>query len=230
MEFYNSLINDVLSLTKELPTKSFSYDEATSWKDLGYNQVIMKRDTAFELSGSSFNLVTDEKVEDKVILIGDDLNKLKGDCSFARISILQLEDEKDEQKAYNLIRKTDYVKYHLFPEGYMMRTSSRIYKEAVRVAKSAIKDGITFERVGNLMIDKYKQIPAVKGVTVIFITDANVNFSFIQSLAIKAGEITEALNHVMNSVNFDCSTCNLKPICDEVEGMKELHFKNAKMR
>lgn len=229
MEFYNSLINDVLSLEKAYPSRSFPFNKGNAWRDVGYNQVIMKRDTAFELSGSSFNLVTDEKVEDKVILIGDDLNKLKGDCSFARISILQLEDEKDEQKAYNLIRKTDYVKYHLFPEGYMMRTSSRIYKEAVRVAKSAIKDGITFEKVGSLMIDKYKQIPAVKGVTVIFITDANVDYSHIQSIAVKAGEITETLNHIMNSVNFDCSTCNLKPICDEVEGMKELHFKNAGM-
>jgi hypothetical protein len=33
----------------------------------------------------------------------------------------------------------------------------------------------------------------------------------------------------MQNINFDCSTCNLKPICDEVEGMRELHFKNSGM-
>jgi hypothetical protein len=26
----------------------------------------------------------------------------------------------------------------------------------------------------------------------------------------------------------DCSACRLKPICDEVEGMKELHFGQKK--
>lgn len=229
MEFYNSLIDDVLSQLDTFPKKDFPYSKDKAWADVGYNQVIMKRDTAFELSGSSFNLVTNKEVEDKVLLIGDDLNEIKSDRSFARISILHLDEEKDEQKTYNLIRKVDYVKYHLFPEGYMMRTSSRIYKEAVRVAKKSIKDGITFQKIGNLMINKYKENPAVKGVTVLFITDTGVDYSLIQSIAVKAGEITETLNHVMNSVNFDCSTCNLKPICDEVEGMKELHFKNAGM-
>jgi hypothetical protein len=28
----------------------------------------------------------------------------------------------------------------------------------------------------------------------------------------------------MTGVNLDCDTCNLKAICDEVEGMKALHF------
>jgi hypothetical protein len=26
---------------------------------------------------------------------------------------------------------------------------------------------------------------------------------------------------------MDCNACNLKPICDEVEGLKELHFSAA---
>lgn len=199
MELYDSLIDDILSQLDAFPKKGFPYSKDKAWADVGYNQVIMKRDTAFELS----------------------------DRSFARISILHLNEEKDEQKTYNLIRKVDYVKYHLFPERYMMRTSSRIYKEAVRVAKKSTKDGIAFRKIGNLMINKYKENPAVKGITVLFITDIGVEYSLIQSIAVKADEITETLNHVMNSVNFDCSTCNLKPICDEVEGMKGLHFKNA---
>lgn len=227
MEFYDSLINDVMSLVKDLPQKSFLHNKDDAWVDVGYNQVIMKRDTAFELSGSSFNLVSSQPVKDETVVIGEELKDIKADCSFARISILHLEDEKDEQKAYNLIRKTDYVKYHLFPKGYMMRTSSRIFKEAVRVEKSALKSGISFAQIGNLMINKYKENPDVKGAKVLFITDSNIDYAKIQSIAVKAGEITETLNHVMNSVNFDCSTCNLKPICDEVEGMKELHFKNV---
>ena len=46
-------------------------------------------------------------------------------------------------------------------------------------------------------------------------------------LAVKIKRTTSALNHILDNV-FDCSTCNLKEICDEVEGMKELHIKKAK--
>lgn len=228
MDFFNSLIEDTQALLSNLPQKAFEYNKSGTWEDIGYNQVILQRDTAYEISGTGFNLVTTEKLTDEIIVIGEDLNNIKADCKFARISIVQIEDTADEQKAYNLIRKIEYVKYHYFPDGYMLRTSSRSHKEAVRVSKKAIKNEISFEKVGNLLISKYKEVPAVKGVTVIFVTEKSADFNALSALAEKNNQITETLNHIMNSVNFDCSTCNLKPICDEVEGMKELHFKMGK--
>lgn len=227
MDFFNSLIENTNELLGSLPQKAYPYNESKACEDLGYNQVIMQRDTAFELNGTGFNLVTSSKINDEIIVVGKDLSEIKSDCKFARISLIQIEDTADEQKAYNLIRKIEYVKYHYFPDGYMIRTSSRSHKEAVRVSKKAIKNGIGFERVGNLLINKYKEIPAVKGVKVIFVTDKNADFNTLTSYAQKNNQITETLNHIMNTVNFDCSTCNLKPICDEVEGMKELHFKTS---
>ena len=77
------------------------------------------------------------------------------------------------------------------------------------------------------MIDKYHQIPAVKGVTVIFVTASNVDYVRLNKIAEKSYAVTETLNHVMNKVVFDCDTCNLKVICDEVEGMKSLHFSQS---
>ncbi len=227
MDFFNSLIENTNELLGALPQKALAYNTTNAWEDLGYNQVILQRDTAFELGGTGFNLVTSQNVDDEIIIIGKDLNEINSDCKFARISVIQIEDTADEQKAYNLIRKIEYVKYHYFPDGYMIRTSSRSHKEAVRVSKKAIKNGISFERVGNLLIKKYKEIPAVKGVKVIFVTDESTDYNALSTLAQKNNQITETLNHIMNNVNFDCSTCNLKPICDEVEGMKELHFKTS---
>ena len=174
-----------------------------------------------------FNLVTSDEVQDEIILAGDNLGDIKENRKFARITVVGIEDGADEQKAYNLIKKIDYVKYHTFPDGYMMRSTSRSHKEAVRVSKSAIKDGIDFASVGSLLIRKYKEIPAVKGVRVIFITHTDADYSETEKIATKNYEITETLNHIMNSVTFDCDTCNLKAICDEVEGMKELHFNKA---
>ncbi|MBQ7294803.1 MAG: hypothetical protein IJW86_01270 [Clostridia bacterium] len=229
MNFFDSLIRDVSLLTEKLPYKDFSCSDEL-WQDVGYSQVILQRDTAFELGGTGFNLVTSEPVSDGITLIGDDLDSIGDNRKFARVSLVQIEDEQDQQKAYNLIRKIEYVKYHHFPEGYMIRTSSRSHKEAVRVAKSAIKKGITFRKIGSLLINKYKENPAVKGVRVIYITAEDADYGKLEALAQKNNTITETLNHVMNSVKFDCDSCNLKPVCDEIEGMKELHFKSAAMR
>ena len=229
MEFFSSLINEFSSLTESFGKKVYSYNAEECWKDIGYNQVILQRDTAYELSGSGFNLITSSPAECGVTVIGDELADIRDNRKFARISLVQLEASEDEQAIYNIIRKVEYVKYHYFPDGYMMRTASRSHKEAVRVSKKAIKNRITFEKAGNLLIKKYMEIPAVKAVNVVYITDKGVDYNKLEALALKGNSITEALNHVINSVKFDCDTCNLKPICDEVEGMKELHFKNMGM-
>lgn len=213
-----------------MPQKNFSFSDEDLWKDIGYSQVILQRDTAFELDGTGSNLVTSSPVSDGIVVIGDDLQHIGEKRKFARISLIQIESEDDEQKAYNLIKKIEYVKYHCFPDGYMIRTSSRSHKEAVRVSKACVKDGISFQKVGSLLIKKYKENPAVKAVKIIFITDPTVDYGKIEAIAQKNIRIAETLNHIMNSVKFDCETCNLKPICDEVEGMKELHFKNISQK
>ncbi len=225
MKFFDSLIFEVENLISSLSKTEFS--KAEPWRDIGESQIIMKRDTAYELEGVGFNLITSAEVSDGIILVGDDLREIKDNRRFARITLVQIEDIGDEQKEYNLIKKIDYVKYHTFPEGYMMRSTSRSHKEAVRVSKGAIKDGADFRRIGSLMIEKYKELPAVKAVKVIFITDHKADYPETERIAEKNYAIAETLNHVMNNMVFDCNTCNLKAICDEVEGMKELHFNKA---
>lgn len=227
MDFFNSLIAEVNNLIDCLKRKSFSYEKSGTWQDIGYNEVILQRDTAAELEGVGFNLITTRSVNDEIVVIGDDIPVIHGNRKFARVCVIQVEETEEQQKAYNLIRKIEYTKYHVFPEGYMIRTTSRSHKEAVRVSEKAVKNGIDFSKVGNLLINKYKENSAVKGVKVIFVTDENADYKAFEEIARKNNDITETLNHVMNSVNFDCDTCKLKPICDEVEGMKELHFKTS---
>ena len=229
MEFFDSIIKGALEITQGLSAVNYEYNAQKTWKDAGGNQVILQKHSAFELSGTGFNLVTSSPVEDGITVIGSELADIKKDCKFTRITVLQIDEPEEQQKTYNLIRKIEYVKYHYFPDGYMIRTSSRSHKEAVRVSKDAVKKGISFQNVGNLLIGKYKEIPAVKGVRVIFITSPDADHRAFEDMAEKSNSITETLNHIMNSVNFDCDTCNLKPVCDEVEGMRELHFKSRGM-
>ncbi len=230
MKFFDSLINDVQSCMSQFSQIVYPFDKTKASNDTGYSQVILQRDTAFELSGTGLSLVTSSDIRDGIIVVGDDLSEIKDNHKFARISIVQTDDVEDEQKAYNLIRKIEYVKYHVFPEGYMIRTASSSHKESVRVAASALKDGISFESIGNLMIKKYKEIDAVRGVKIIFVTVPDADYDLFFRIAEKNNDITKTLNHVMNTVNFDCDTCNLKAVCDEVEGMRELHFKNKERK
>jgi len=225
MKFFDPLILETEKLISAFPKKEFEL--CKPWQDAQQAQVIMRRDTAYELEGVGFNLVTSDTVQDSVIVVGDDLGEIKDSRRFARITLVQIEDSDDEQKAYSLIKKIDYVKYHCFPDGYMMRSTSRSHKEAVRVSKQALNDGADFRKIGSLLIEKYKEIPAVKGVKVIFITAKEADYNEAERIAEKNYAITETLNHIMNSVNFDCDTCNLKAICNEVEGMKELHFRKT---
>lgn len=228
MEIFDSLIKKVSEIVEPCSKTEYSYEKEKSWEDVGHNQVVLQKETLFELDGVGFNLLTSLTIDDSVVVVGKDLQEIKENTKFARICFIEFQEQEERQKTYNLIRKIEYTKYHLFPDGYMIRTSSRAHKESVRVSKTAIKKGIDFQQIGNLLISKYKENPAVKGVKIIFVTESSVDFSTLETLSRKNHEITETLNQVMNDLKFDCDTCNLKPICDEVEGMRELHFKTTK--
>ena len=225
MKFFDSLVRETETLLDLYSRKILS--PISPWKDVEQNQMILLRDTAFELDGVGFNLVTSAEITDCILLVGDDLDNIRENRRYARISLIQIQPGSNSQAEYDLIKKIDYVKYHVFPEGFMMRSASHSRQEAVRVSKASIKKGINFQQIGSLLIEKYHQIPAVKGVTVIFVTDPHIDYAQLNQIAGKSHAVTETLNHVMNKVVFDCDNCNLKVICDEVEGMKALHFRQS---
>lgn len=229
MDFFDNLIKEFNEMISPYSKRDYSFDANNSWQDVGQNELIMQRESAYELDGIGFNLVTSKPVENGVTVIGDDLNLISSNRKFARITVLSLDDADDEQRIYDLIRKIEYVKYHFFPKGYMIRTSSRGHKEVVRVSKASVNSGISFEKIGNLLLSKFFENQNVKSVHTYFISEKNFDYKKLEDIAKKNHRVTETLNHIMNNVNFDCNSCNLKPICDEVEGMRELHFKQKRM-
>lgn len=229
MNFFDDLLSEVQECLSAFAPQTLNSGRV--WQDVGRNELVLQRDMAYEIDGIGFNLVTSKTVgEDEIILFGKDLSRITDETKLFRISIIQIDDVDDEQTAYNLIRKIEYAKYHYFPKGYMIRTASTTHKEMIRVSKSALKSGLSLEGVGRILINKYKENPAVKAVKVVYINEKSVDFERLSKVSEKNYDITEALNHIMNNLTLDCSVCNLKPICDEVEGMKELHFKNSGMK
>ena len=233
MELFNSLIRDTRALLENGAPKTWDYSERACWTDIGSSELVLQKDAAYELGASgkgSANYVlftSDPKLVDKdqILLYGPDLKDIKGDCDFARIVLLRVGvlDDDDEQ-VYRILKDIEFAKYHVYPEGYMVRMSPESYREQVRVSKQALRKGISFQAIGANYIRAYKKDPNVLNAVVIFLTAPGYDYAAMKANAKKASDITNTLTHILEGLPTDCSVCSLKGICDEVEGMKELHF------
>ncbi len=214
----------------------YDYDEADCWQENDAFELVMSKESAYELGGAgkpavSFSCASTSSLfdRDEVVVYGPELNELKSDAPYARITLLRVgdiesDDENDTEAAFKAIQDIDFVRYKVFPKGFMMRTSSGSGREQVRVSKQALKDGMSFKKLGALFIKHYKEDINVLRVKEIFITDPSADYSFFEKSASSVHDITMSLSQILKGMPTDCGSCNLKVICDEVEGMKELHF------
>ncbi|MBR5246377.1 MAG: hypothetical protein IKV25_03275 [Clostridia bacterium] len=228
MRLYNNLINEIKSILSGANIVSGKNALNVSKKI----SVIFSSETAFELGGSQKPCVSglavssDIKFSNSVHLFGDDLNKIMSDSPFGKFVFIQIEDFENEQDTFNKIKELEALRYHLNIEGFMTRASALNMREQIRVSKKAIKSGVAFGDYGTTLLNEYFKFSYVKSAEIYFVTNFN-DFEKLNSVAKKINQTTSALNHIFDNVMFDCSTCNLKEICDEVDGLKELHLKNV---
>ena len=241
MELYNSIIEKIDGLLGNSQPKRYEYNPNRCWEDVGGNQLVMMKEAAYELGGDNKPAVnyacvtsTDDFADkDEILVYGKDLNQIGGSVPFARIVIIKTGDltgegEEDTEPLFRAIQDIDFVKYHVYPKGYMIRSSSDSFREQVRVSKEAVRKGITFEQVGNSYITQFKKNPDIKAVKIIFVTADDPDYAEMRKDAKKVRDITKTLSKILEGMSTDCHTCSLREICDEVEGLKELHFGKEK--
>jgi len=237
MELYNSTIKKTQELLSAKECKTYAFSGSDTWSESEEFEMVMMKDVAFELGGSNkaaLNytcVTTDESLvsKDEVVVYGEDLNQIKSDCCYARIAFILVdnfaeENGDDSEQTLRTIQDIDFVKYHVFPKGFMMRTSSESQREQVRISKKAVQAGLTFSKIGNSFIKHYKENSHVKAVKLMFITLPDLDYKTLSGFSTNVKDITMTLSKILEGMPTDCHSCNLKPICDEVEGMKELHF------
>ncbi len=240
MELYNSIIEKIDGMLGSSSPKHYDYNPNRCWEDVGGNQLVMMREAAYELGGDgkpavNYACVTsgDYVDKDEILVYGKDLSEIHGSVPFARIAVVKTknlvgEGEEDTEPLFRAIQDIDFVKYHVYPKGYMIRSSSDSFREQVRVSKEAARRGINFEQVGNSYITQYKKNPDVIAVKMIFLTADDADYAGLRSDAKKTRDITMTLSKILEGMATDCHSCNLREICDEVEGLKELHFGKEK--
>ena len=236
MELYNNLIKETTDLLSKASPKTWDYSPSDAWHDHGSSELVLQSDAAFELGAmglGSANYIcpttSSELVsKDEVLLYGPDIKDIKSNVPFARIVLVRVGMmEGDDEEIYRALKDIEFCKYHVYPEGYMVRMSPESFREQVRVSKQALRSGINFKAVGANYIKQYKENPDVLNVKVIFITDPSIDYEALKKNAKLADGITSTLTHILEGLPTDCSVCQLKDVCDEVEGMKELHFGKA---
>ena len=237
MKLYDETIKCIMSTLDGAPLKQLDIVNA-NWKDVGDHNLILRADMAYELGGGTCPAVsamgvtasTELVSADEVYLLGPDLSEIKEDQPYARIALVRVAEDSlgDGNVLYNAIRKIEYVRYHINPEGYMTRISASNGREPVRVSREAIDKGLGFAQVGKLFLDKYHENKNIEAVKLIFITQPDFDYKALAENSRHLEEITGTIDHIFKNVTMDCGSCSLQQICDEVEGLRELHFKERK--
>ena len=241
MELYQNILSHLAELVRLAPVRrKYPYDAKNIRRETERCEMIMKRHTAYELGDSgtasaNCTIMTTETggifSGNQTIVVGKDLCEIHQDTSYARIVVLTVAPEMLEESENNTgemifrnLQKLDFVKYHVFMDGCMLRISPESCEEHLRIHKSAIADKISFEQLGNTFIRRFLAEKYVKSVTVIFFADYPEEKYQLSTNCKKVREITQTFSKILEGMPTDCNVCKMKAICDEIEGMRELHF------
>lgn len=230
MTLFDSEIKELINILKDYDIKSLPIRDDLL-EDMGKNNMVFSNESAYELGGGildsvSFELSTstDELVNsDEILLLGKDLNEINSDTEFSRITLVNVkDDELKGDELYDRLERIKFTKYRVSPKGYMLRTASS-NKEKVRVLKE-VADNSNFSQIGSAYIKAYKQMPFVKWVKIIFVTGQSDIYKSLKELGIRKTNITDAIDHILKGmVTNDCNACSVKELCDQVEGMRQIH-------
>lgn len=234
MKLYDDSIIKLIKKINDYQVREFETVKVDYPQDTD-RSMVLRSDMAFELGGEKYSAIgstvitADSNIidKDRIFLLGNDLNEIKKDVPYARIAIVRVKENLigEGNALYDAIRKIEYTRYHFYPRGFMMRVSSTHQKESVRVSKEAIADKLDFMITGNMMIEAFHKNPLVEAVWLYYITDTDFDYDYISDVCREVENITGTIDHILKNVSMDCSVCNLQEICDEVEGLRELHFK-----
>lgn len=208
-----------------------TFNESKTWPRTE-RQIILNHETAIELGhpsmeSLSFLLWTEsaDKINDNnITIIGPDLNQINAErIPYGKIVLVKTHGF-DEDNAYKRFEKMDRLKFTEL-EGFMLRSVPQDYKEWSRVSKKALKSGFSLRVIGNELIRDLKKLDFVEEAEVIFITSSKEDVERFKLIAETTGKAIQAMNKMFVDLEYDCEHCGFKDVCNEIEGMKEMHQK-----
>lgn len=216
-------------------SKVYDVIEGSNWNKLKSSDLILKGDTAIELghpSTKSTSYIMWTNMENmvsnnKITVIGPDLDEIKDDTMhYAKITLVKMK-EYDDDKAYEMFQEMEKLRLNINLEGYMIRSASQKTREWCRVSKNALKKGFSFQILGSELIKSYKEKDFIEDVEIIFVVGEKTLIDSLSKTGEKVTQTIKALNTIFDDIEYDCDACNFSGICDEIDGIKEIHGKKT---
>ena len=237
MELYNEVLRQLRSLLPDPPSARGDFDEALCAPEGEKDRILFRADAAFELGGGGkpgaeavlFADLPDKRSE--TLLYGPDLCEISSDVPFGHLTVVRLRETEDVLSSERL-KTVGFTVFQQYPAGYHIRVSPASCREQVRVAKEALRrePPLSFIHIGNSLIRAFLRQPDVEAVKTVFITDPSVDYKTLSVLAGKVKKITDAVQSTLQLGELDCASCRMKPVCDEIDGLRELHMRKEGRR
>ncbi|MEJ8554215.1 hypothetical protein [Tepidibacter sp. Z1-5] len=235
MKVFDNFIQNIKTDIKRFENKEYEVNKNSNWDKLKSSDLILQSDVGVELghpktkSASYIMWTNNDSIvcDNKITVIGQDLNEIKNSpIDYAKITLIKTKDY-DEEKAYEIFQEMESLRLNINLKGYMLRATNQRNREWCRVSKEALKKGFSFNTLGSELINAYKEKDFVEEVEIIFIVGNKELINSISQVGLKVTEIIKALNTIFDDIDFDCHSCNFSDICDEIDGMKEMHGKKV---
>lgn len=240
MKIFDLTIDHVRELLGELSeanrTRVSSFEQGRTWPRGERGEIVLGEDTALELGhpraeSVAFLMWTDslEKVRDgRITVIGPELGELDrgAQVPFGKVTLIGGHGF-DEVNGYERWQKMDELRLSLNLRGHMLRAVPQQNREWSRISTEALKDGLSLEAIGNELLRTYRELDFVDAAEVVFITSSAADVRRLQPSGERARKITSAMNTIFEDLEMDCGSCELSEVCDDIEGLREMHSRVA---
>lgn len=177
------------------------------------------KSTNMTLITEDFNLINDGEIW----INGPDIPEMTGNHSpYGKIVLLQ-SDVLSFEDPYPKLKDLEHIRSKIHFTDVMQRASSERNREHIRISRRAMDNGVSLYKLGTSALQMYKENEYVKAAQIIYLTGENSPYDELNEIAIEADRISQALNTVLDGLDLDCGNCDLSAICDEVEGLRDLH-------
>jgi len=209
------------------------FDPERTWPRGRPGDIILSTDTAIELGhpqteSLAFLMWTDSPtrvVDGRITVVGPDLDGLApGKAPFGKIVLAGVHGFTGDN-AYDRFQELDMIRFRLCLEGYMLRAVPQQNREWGRVSRQARMNGLSLRMIGNELIREYRKLDYVDAAEVIFITSSPQDIRLFRPTGEKAARIIGAMNRIFDDLEQDCDACGFRDVCDEVEGLRDMHRK-----
>ncbi len=233
IQIFDGMMQEIQNVLDQSGCEPRDLSVNKEWKKQTDGELILRSDMAYELGGGEYpaysgTVFLSGAGQDQVLLYGPDLPEITQDVPYTRLAVIGIADHiQADQAGYDRMKQIEYTRYRMQMAGYMMRISAARHREMVRISRKELKAGINLAQVGASMVAAYHSHPDVEWVRIYFVTTPVVNCQQLEHQVMLADGVMESLNEIFQNLEMNCGSCGLRTVCDEVEGLREMHFSRS---